>query len=125
MFRLWQREGPVVLQKRRIRRCQGTSANGFHRRRAEAPDDVWCLNFIFDRTSSGSQIKGLSVIDEFARESLVLKADRGIASADVIDFLAKLLAIRGVPKHFCRDNGPEVIFNDLRAWLGRVGVSTL
>jgi hypothetical protein len=65
------------------------------------------------------------MIDEFTRECLVLKADRGITSADVIDSLAELFAMRGVPKHIRSDNGPEFIANELRAWLDRVGVSTL
>jgi transposase InsO family protein len=65
------------------------------------------------------------MIDEFPRECLVLKADRGITSAYVIDSLAELFAMRGVPKHIRSDSGPEFIANELRAWLDRVGVSTL
>jgi putative transposase len=125
VFRLWQREGLKVPQKRRKRRRLGTSANGCHRRRAEAPNDVWCWDFIFDRTESGSQIKWLSVFDEFTRERLTLKVDRGITSGDAIDTLAELFAMRGVPKHVRSDNGPEFVAKELRAWLGRVGVSTL
>jgi len=125
VFRLWQREGLKVPQKKRKRRRLGVSANGCHRRRAESPNDVWCWDFIFDRTSSGSQLKWLSVIDEFTRECLTLKADRGITSDDVVDALAELFAIRGVPKHIRSDNGPEFTANELRAWLGRVGISTL
>ena len=100
VFRLWQREGLTVPQKKRRKRRLGMSANGCHRRRAVYPNDVWCWDFIFDRTSSGSQIKWLWKIDEFTtRECLVLKADRGITRADVIDSLAELIAMRGVPKH--------------------------
>ena len=65
------------------------------------------------------------MIDEFTRECLVLKADRRITSVDVIDTLAELFAMRGVPKHIRSDNGPEFIASELRAWLERVGVSTL
>ena len=115
VFRLWQREGLKVPQKKRKRRRLGVSANGCHRRRAESPNDVWCWDFIFDRTSSGSQLKWLSVIDEFTRECLTLKADRGITSNDVVDALAELFAMRGVPNHIRSDNGPEFTANELRA----------
>jgi transposase InsO family protein len=125
VFRLWQREGLKVRQKNRRRRRLGASANRCHRRRAESPNDVWCWDFIFDRTSSGSQLKWLAVIDEFTRKSLTLKADRGITSDDVVDALVELLAMRGVPKHIRSDNGPEFTANELRTWLGRIGVSTL
>ena len=47
--------------KKRKRRRIGTSANGCHRRRAEGPNDVWCWDFVYDRTVSGSQLKWLSV----------------------------------------------------------------
>jgi hypothetical protein len=40
---------------------------------------------VFDRTASGSQLKWLSVVDEYSRECLALKVDRGITSEDVID----------------------------------------
>jgi len=107
------------------RRRLGASVNGRHRRRAESPHDVCCRDFIFDRTESGSQLEWLSVIDEFTRECLTLKVDRGTTSGDAIDTPAERFAMRGVPKHARSDNGPEFIATKLRAWLGRVGVSTL
>ena len=80
---------------------------------------------MFDRTASGSQLKWLSVVDEYTRECLALKVDRGITSQDVIDTLAELFAMRGVPRHIRSDNGPEFIAQALRRWLGAVGVGTL
>ena len=125
VFRLWQREGLKVPVKNRKRRRIGTSANGCHRRRAEGPNDVWCWDFVYDRTTSGSQLKWLSVVDEYTRECLALKVDRGITSEDVIDTLSELFAMRGVPKHIHSDNGPEFIAHALRRWLGQVGVDAM
>ena len=103
----------------------GTSENGCHRRRAAGPNDVWCWDFVFDRTASGSPLKWLSIVDEYTRECLALRVDRGVTSEDVIDTLAELFAIRGVPNHIRSDNGPEFIADALRQWLDRVGVETL
>jgi transposase InsO family protein len=114
VFRLWQREGLKVPVKKRKRRRLGTSENGCHRRRAEGPNDVWCWDFVYDRTTSGSQLKWLSVVDEYTRECLALKVDRGITSEDVIDTLSELFAMRGVPKHIRSDNGPEFIAQAIR-----------
>lgn len=86
-------------QKKRKHRRLGTSANSCDRRRAERQDDVWTWDFVFDRTASGSQLKWLSIVDEYTRECLALKVDRSITSEDVIDTLAELFAMRGVPKH--------------------------
>lgn len=53
---------------------------------------------------SGSQLKWLSIVDEYNRECLALKVDRGITSEDVIDKLSGLFAMCGVPKHIRSDN---------------------
>ena len=73
VYRLWRREGLKVPQKKRKRRRLGTSENGCHRRRAEHKDHVWCWDFVFDRTTSGSPLKWLSIVDEYTRECLALE----------------------------------------------------
>ena len=123
--RLWRREGLKVPQTKRKRRRLGTSDNGCHRIRAERPNDVWCWDFVFDRTIGGSSLKWLSIVDEFTRECLTLKADRSITSEDVIDTLAELFALRGVPKSIRSDNGPEFIASNIRRWLKLVDVEAL
>jgi transposase InsO family protein len=125
VLRLWRREGLKVPQRRRKRRRLGQSENGCHRRRAEYRDHVWCWDFVFDRTTAGSPLKWLSIVDEHTRECLTLKVDRSITSEDVIDSLAELFAMRGVPRHIRSDNGPEFIAQAIRRWLGQVGVETL
>lgn len=123
--RLWRREGLKVPQKKRKRRRLGTSANSCDRRRAEHKDDVWTWDFVFDRTVSGSPLKWLSIVDEYTRECLALKGDRSITSEDVIDTLAELFAMRGVPRHIRSDNGPEFIAQAIQRWLAQVDVETL
>jgi transposase InsO family protein len=86
---------------------------------------VWCWDFVFDRTTSGSQLKWLSIVDEHTRECLALKVDRSITSEDVIDTLAELFAMRGVPRHIRSDNGPEFVAVAIRRWLGQVNVEAL
>jgi putative transposase len=125
ILRLWRKEGLKVPRKKRKRRALGASAASVLARPAQAANDVWCWDFTFDRTTAGSSLKWLSIIDEFTRECLCLKVDRGITSEAVIDWLAELLAMRGVPKCIRSDNGPEFIAHAIREWLARVGVETL
>lgn len=125
IYRLWRREGLKVPQKKRKRRRLGKSENGCHRRRAEHKDHVWCWDFVFDHTTSGSTLKWLSIVDEYTRECLALKVDRGITNEDVIDTLAELFAMRGVPRHIRSDNGPEFIARAIQRWLAQVEVETL
>lgn len=125
VHRLWRREGLKVPQQQRKRRRLGKSENGCHRRRAAHKDHVWCWDFVFDRTENGSALKWLSIVDEYTRECLCLKVDRSITSEDVIDTLAELFAIRGVPKHIRSDNGPEFIARAIQQWTKQLGIETL
>ena len=63
----------------------------------------------------------LSVIDEYTRECLALKVDRSITAEDVLDTLAELLAMYGVPRRIRSDNGPEFVARRIQEWLAGVG----
>ena len=125
VYRLWRKEGLKVPQRRRKRRHLGSSANACHRRKAEHKNHVWTWDFVFDRTTSGSPLKWLSIVDEYTRECLALKVDRSITSEDVIDALAELFAMRGVPEHIRSDNGPEFIAQAIQRWTKQLGIQTL
>jgi transposase InsO family protein len=125
VYRHWRLEGLKVPQKKRKKRRLGTSANSCLRRRAEAMNDVWCWDFVFDHTVHGTQLKWLSIVDEFTRECLCLKVSRSITSEDVMDTLAELFAMRGVPRHIRSDNGPEFVANAVSKWLADLDVEAL
>ena len=125
VHRLWRREGFKVPQKQRKKRRLGVSANSIIRRQAEHKDHVWCWDFIHDTDERGRPLKWLSIVDEFTRECLALEVARSITAADVIDVLAELFIIRGVPKHVRSDNGPEFIARAIRSYLAKAGVQTL
>ncbi len=125
VHRLWRREGLKVPQKRRKRRHLGKSSNACHLRRAAGQNQVWTWDFVFDRTTSGSPLKWLSIVDEHTRECLALKVDRSITSEDVIDTLAELFAMRGAPRAIRSDNGPEFIAAAIGRWLRQVDTQAL
>lgn len=125
ILRLWRQEGLKVPQKKRKCRRLGTSENGCHRRRAERKDHVWAWDFVFDQTTGGSQLKWLNIVDEFTRECLASKPVRSITSEDVIDTLAELLAMRGVPQHIRSDNGPELVAKAIQRWLTQLDIKAL
>lgn len=125
VHRLCRKEGLKVRRKARKRRALGQSANACHLRRAEQMDQVWCWDFVFDRTTSGTTLKCLSIIDEHTRECLSLKVDRHMTREDVIDTLAELFAMRGVPEAIRSDNGPEFISKAIQEWVTRLRIETL
>lgn len=125
VYRLWRREGLKVPRKKRKRRRLGSSENGCQRRRAAAANEVWAWDFAFERTTNGSLLKWLAIVDEYTRECLALKVDTSITGEDLIDTLAELFAIRGVPKYIRSDNGPEFAADAVRRWLQQVDVESL
>ena len=125
VHRLWKREGFKVPVKQHKKRRVGVSANGIVRRRAESINDVWCWDFIHDRDERGRPLKWLLIEDEFTREGLAVEVARSIKAPDVIDTLASVMLIRGLPRHIRSDNGPEFIARALRRYLERAGVATL
>jgi transposase InsO family protein len=67
----------------------------------------------------------LNLIDEHSRESLLVRPERRWSSAKVIEALADVMVMKGVPEHIRSDNGPEFVAKDLRKWLADTGANTL
>lgn len=125
MYRIWRRAGLKVPRKQRKKRRLGSSKNGCIRHPVERANQVWAWDFIFDRTSSGSSLKWLTVVDEFTRECLCLKVGRRMTSHDIQQVLAGLFVVHGVPSHLRSDNGSEFIARGLRTWLNQSKVGPL
>ncbi len=122
--RLWREEGLRVPQRRRKRQRLGQSTVPAKRLRAEAPDHVWAIDFQFDQTADGHNLKLLHVVDEFTREALAIDCRRRIDADQTVGVLDRLVTERGVVPGFIRcDNGPEMTANALRDWcrLSRAG----
>ena len=51
----------------------------------------------------------LNLIDEHSRESLLVRPERRWSSAKVIEALADVMVLKGVPEHIRSDNGPEFV----------------
>lgn len=124
VYRLWQQEGLKVPRKKQKRKRLGDSSGGILRRKSERMNQVWSMDFIFDRTTNSRAIKILSIIDEYTRECIALSVSRKFTSDDVIAALVDLIAIRGVPAFVRCDNGPEFISKSLRKFLERIDVGT-
>ena len=95
------------------------------RLRPQGKNDVWAYDFVQVRAWDGRAVRLLTVIDEYTRECLAIRAGRSIWSLDVIDTLAELMTTRGVPAPIRPDAGPEFTARVVREWLGKVEASTL
>ena len=123
--RLWRREGlrvpPKPPRRRRLWLADGTTT----RRRATRPHHVWSYDFVQDRTHDGRPLRLLCIVDEYTRECLAIVVARRLRADDVLACLTQLFVERGPPAYLRSDNGPEFTAHAVRAWLPRVGVTTL
>ena len=123
--RIWRREGLRVPSKQPKRGRLWFNDGSCVRLRPEYRNHVWTYDFVYERTHDGRQLRLLTVLDEYTRESLAIRVDRRLSSREVITTLAKLFISKGVPEHIRSDNGPEFTAKAVRGWLERLGVKTL
>lgn len=123
--RLCREEGLRVRGNARKRRRVGVSTAAQDRLVAQRPDQVWALDFQFDATSDGRQLKLLNIVDEHTREALAIAVSRAIDADATIAALEAVMADRGTTPEFVRmDNGPELTSAALRDWCRFAGAAT-
>jgi putative transposase len=123
--RIWRREGLKVPKKQPKRGRLWLTDGSCIRLRPTHRDHVWSYDFIFDRTRDGRAVKIITVIDEYTRECLALRAERSLKSEDVLEVLDALFMRRGIPEHMRSDNGSEMTAEVVRSWLETLEVKPL
>jgi transposase InsO family protein len=124
VHRLWKQSGLQVPQKQQKRRRLGSIENGCVRLKPSYPNHVWSVDFLFDATEEGRQVKFMPVIDEYTRQCFMIDVSRSITSEGVICALQRLFDRHGRPAHLRSDNGPEFIAEALQTYLKDEAVET-
>lgn len=125
VLRLWRQDGLLVRGSNTKRRRHLGTSSGELRSRATAPNEVWSVDFAFDRTMDGRPIKIFAIIDEFTRECLTLEVARKINSEGVITAIEQASERYGLPRHLRSDNGPEFVAKNLAEYCKFGGTSML
>jgi putative transposase len=99
----------------------GAGENSCVEKPARFKNDVWTYDFIHDRTAAGRPLKWLTLVDEYTRECLALRAAGSMTGADVRKVLARVVGRRGSPTRIRSDNGSEFICEALTGWWKGVG----
>ena len=123
--RIWRREGLKVPKKQKPRGRLWLNDGSCVRLRPERTNHVWSYDFVSAKTHDGRTVRMLNLIDEHTRESLLVRPERRWSSAKVIEALADVMVMKGVPEHIRSHNGPEFVARDLRQWLAVTGAETL
>ena len=131
-LRLWallRREGWQVNKKRvyRLYRMEGLEVRTKKRRKlasrvrvplsaATAPNERWAMDFVSDRLQDGTAFRVLTVIDQFSRLNLALKAQRCFTSEQVREVLDEVIESYGCPQSITTDNGSEFCSRLMDTW---------
>ena len=86
---------------------------------------MWSYDFVEARTHDGRSLRLLTMIDEFTRECLAIRAARRLNSYHVIETLGDCMLQHGVPEHVRSDNGAEMTARRVKQWLQTVGTQPL
>jgi transposase InsO family protein len=86
---------------------------------------VWTWDFISDATTRGGALRMLTILDEHTRECHVLRADRALRAADVLEWLKRAIKQHGAPEYLRSDNGPEFIAKEVQRWLAANNIRTI
>lgn len=123
--RLWRREGlrvPPPRSKASGQKALGTDAHSLWMLPSTSQGHVWSYDFMSLRTSRGTALRVLNVVDEFTRVCVGFHVDYTIGAMEVQRTLERIFEIHGRPKMIRSDNGREFIATSLLTWLKDQGV---
>jgi transposase InsO family protein len=110
------------LQIRRRRRKKIPVAERQPLIRPGAANEVWSMDFVFDRVATGRTIKSLVIVDDATHECVAIVAEHSIGGTHLTRILDEVCAKRGKPAVIRTDNGPEFVGKAMLNWSFRMGV---
>jgi transposase InsO family protein len=110
------------LQVRRRKRKKVPAGERQPLLRPSVANQVWSMDFVFDRTAEGRVIKCLTIVDDATHESVAIEVERAISGQGVVRVLERLALSRGLPKVIRTDNGKEFCGKAMVAWAHERGV---
>lgn len=81
-----------------------------------AANQVWSMDFVFDRTGEGRVIKCLTIVDDATHEAVAIETERAISGHGLTRVLDRLALSRGLPKVIRTDNGKEFCGKAMVTW---------
>ena len=87
-----------------------------------AANQVWSMDFVFDRTGEGRVIKCLTIVDDATHEAVAIEVERAISGQMLTRVLDRLALSRGLPRAIRTDNGKEFCGKAMAEWAHARGV---
>jgi len=110
------------LQVKKRRRKKIPIADRHPLERPTAANQVWSMDFVFDRTAEGRSIKSLTVVDDATHEAVAIVPERALGGTQLVRILEQLSTTRGLPKAIRTDNWKEFCSRAMLTWANARGV---
>ena len=137
MIYLKLRQAGELINHKRVERLYGMEKLNIKRRRRKkipvtdrqplvrpgGPNEIWSMDFVFDRIASGRTIKNLVIVDDATHESVAIVAEHTIGGDHLTRILDEICSKRGKPAMIRTDNGPEFTGKSMLTWAHRQGIS--
>ena len=81
------------------------------------------IDFVHDQLATGTQLRGLIIVDTFSRFSPTLGRRFSFRDADVVEVLERVGREMGLPATIRVDQGTEFVSRDLDLWAYQRGVT--
>ena len=114
VYRLYCEEG-LQMRTKRPRRHKSCRVRR-ERPKASQANASWSMDFMADQLFSGQRFRILTLVDNFTRESLAIRAGQRFTGDDVVGVLEEIVKERGKPQTIYVDNGPEFVSKSLDWW---------
>ncbi len=83
---------------------------------ATGPNEVWSMDFMFDKLFIGSRFKILTIVDDYSKICPGLEVAGSITGSHVTRFLDQISDFYEYPKRIRVDNGPEFRCKEFALW---------
>ncbi len=111
------------LQIRRRRRKKIPVAERQPLVRPGRANEVWSMDFVFDRIASGRTLKCLVIVDDATHEAVAIVPEHTIGGDHLTRILDGICSQRGKPVVIRSDNGPEFTGKAMLTWAHRHGIA--
>lgn len=104
------------LQMRRRKRKKIPLADRQPLARPLSANQMWSMDFVFDRTAEGRSIKSLTIVDDATHEAVAIVPERAMGGQQLVRILEQLALTRGLPQAIRTDNGKEFCSRAMLTW---------
>jgi transposase InsO family protein len=111
------------LQVRRRKRKQVALGERQPLIRPTQANQVWSMDFVFDRTIEGRVLKCLTIVDDATHEAVAIIPERAISGQSLTRMLQRIALSRTLPQIIRTDNGKEFCSKAMLSWAHDHGIT--